>query len=275
MRLLIAVFICAVVGVTGCGGAVPFEPMLAAQPLPVMPTPAAPPVEAPVVPPAVAPVTPPVPPPVDRVVADPLRGESSFMRIPRADLLGCADCHSDNPVVRNFGNIFSGRNAVDLIQRAIANNTGGMGYLGAFFSAADLTDIAAYLGNSPGSLRFPATAAGSTSAPLSVTVSTSTKVGIAGLSLSVEGDFLIVGGTCGNAVERFSSCRIDVAYRPGASGASNGVLLISHDATPAPVRILLNAEAPRSARGQGLPSLAVAGHRVPGSAAWREGVGNG
>lgn len=223
----------------------------------------------------VEPVVPPAAPAIDVPVADPLRGATLFMSVPRADLLGCADCHSENPVLRNFGNIFSGRNAVDLIQRAITTNTGGMAYLGGFFSATDLADIAAYLGNSPGSLQFPATAMGGTSDHLSVTISSSTKVGISNLSMSIQGDFVIVGSTCGEALERFSSCRIDVAYRPSVGGSGSGTLLISHSGTPAPVRILLSAGPVRTAQSLTLPPLASEGYRARGKAQWLAGVGHG
>jgi len=36
-----------------------------------------------------------------------------------------ADCHAENPIVDNFGNIWSGRNAVALIRRAVQSNTDG------------------------------------------------------------------------------------------------------------------------------------------------------
>ena len=89
--------------------------------------------------------------------ADAAAGAQRFATPPLAGLLACADCHSDNPQRNNFGNIWSGRNAVALIQRAVSSNTGGMGYFSNFYSSADFANIAAYLGNTPASLAFPLT----------------------------------------------------------------------------------------------------------------------
>ena len=56
------------------------------------------------------------------LAADPIRGERLYREPPGPGLLGCADCHSEAPQVFNFGNIWVGRNAPALIQRAIASN---------------------------------------------------------------------------------------------------------------------------------------------------------
>ena len=50
-------------------------------------------------------------------------------------------------VALNFGNIWAARNAPFLIEQAMAANTGGMGSLRPYFTAQDLADIAAYIGN--------------------------------------------------------------------------------------------------------------------------------
>jgi hypothetical protein len=152
------------------------------------------------------------------------------------------DCHSDNPQVNNFGNIFSGRNAVSLIERAISLNTGGMGYFGNFYSPADLADIAAYLGNQPQALDFGRQSVGNTSGLRTVTVSSSTKQGLDALSLRTEGDFSIQGGSCGTSLPRSSTCSVELAFRPSVAGARFGALHISHNGTPTPVRIALAGE---------------------------------
>ncbi len=190
-------------------------------------------------PPAVEPE--PAPPKV--VVADPVRGAMLFATTPRAGLLICADCHSENPALNNFGNIWSGRNAVALIQRAVSSNTGGMGYFANLYSAADLADIAAFLGNTPSVLQFGAIPLGATSAVQVVMVSSSTKVGIDRLSIEVLGDFKIAGTNCTSSVPRFSSCTIELAFTPTTRGTRNGAVLLAHDGTPAPVRIALTGEA--------------------------------
>lgn len=171
--------------------------------------------------------------------ADAAAGAQRFATPPLAGLLACADCHSDNPQRNNFGNIWSGRNAVALIQRAVSSNTGGMGYFSNFYSSADFANIAAYLGNTPASLAFPLTALGSTSAAQTVTISASTKLGIDGLAWAIEGDYVPVASGCGASVARLSSCTVDIALRPGASGPRSGALVITHDGTPTPIRIAL------------------------------------
>ena len=47
-----------------------------------------------------------------------MRGAALFAQAPAPGLLGCIDCHSENPHLNNFGNIWVGRNAVALIERA-------------------------------------------------------------------------------------------------------------------------------------------------------------
>ena len=140
--------------------------------------------------------------------ADASAGATRFATPPRPGLLACIDCHSDNPQLNNFGNIWSGRNAVALIQRAVDTNNGGMGYFNSFYSAADFANIAAYLGNTPANLSFPLTALGGTSAAQSVTLSSSTKTGFDALGAAVRdsrnqvGDttcFPIAGGGTGTA----------------------------------------------------------------------------
>ncbi len=171
--------------------------------------------------------------------ADPLRGATLFSTAPAPGLLGCIDCHSDNPHLNNFGNIWVGRNAEALIRRAVASNTGGMGYFNAWYGADDFADIAAYLGNVPARLEFPLTAPGRRSAPQPVRVLASTKQGIDALQLAVEGDFVIAGSDCGTSVARFGSCTVDLAFEPMASGLRSGSLWITHAGTPTPIRVAL------------------------------------
>jgi len=75
--------------------------------------------------------------------ADPVRGAALYATAARPGMLPCADCHAENPIVDNFGNIWSGRNAVALIQRAVQSNTGGMGVFQGVYGPDELADIAA------------------------------------------------------------------------------------------------------------------------------------
>jgi mono/diheme cytochrome c family protein len=171
--------------------------------------------------------------------ADPQRGAMLFATPPASGLLACADCHGADPQVNNFGNIWAGRNAVALIQRAVQANTGGMGYFGGFYGSADFADIAAYLGNAPAALVFDPTELGRDSAPQSVSITTSTKIGVGALQLRTEGDFVVSGSSCGTELPRFANCAVDLSFRPSAAGQRSGSLLITHDGTPTPVRIAL------------------------------------
>ncbi|WP_284615615.1 choice-of-anchor D domain-containing protein [Aquabacterium humicola] len=175
--------------------------------------------------------------------ADPERGQRLFMIAPAAGELACADCHSDNPVANNFGNIWSGRNAVALIQRAVTLNTGGMGVFNRYYSAADLADIAAFLGNAPVRLDFPSTALGARSASQRVTVSASSKLGLNALQVQVQGDYVVLSPACPASLPPFGSCEVDIAFAPGAPGARDGSLLVTHDGTPTPVRVPLRGVA--------------------------------
>lgn len=182
--------------------------------------------------------------------ADPVRGASLYANPARPGMLPCADCHAEDPIVNNFGNIWSGRNAVALIERAVQSNTGGMGVFQGIYGPAELADIAAYLGNAPITIEFAAAIIGTTGAARTVTISSSLKVGIETLTLATEGDFAIAGTGCGSSVPRFSSCTVDVVFRPTATGARSGALVIAHAGTPTPVRLPL--------AGEGLPPPAEA-----------------
>jgi len=182
--------------------------------------------------------------------ADPVRGASLYANPARPGFLPCADCHAENPIVNNFGNIWSGRNAVALIERAVQSNTGGMGVFQGVYGREELADIAAYLGNAPNTVAFPPTVLGTTSGTRTVAVSSSLKVGIDGLTLATEGDFVLAGTTCGNSLPRFSSCTVEISFRPASVGARAGTLVINHAGTPTPVRLPLG--------GEGLPPPAVA-----------------
>jgi hypothetical protein len=81
-------------------------------------------------------------------------GDQRRGRAPAPGLLACFECHGEAPAVNNFGNILAGHNAVALIRRAVAPDTGGMGCLPARCSADDLADIAARLGNTPTPVRI-------------------------------------------------------------------------------------------------------------------------
>jgi cytochrome c553 len=172
--------------------------------------------------------------------ADPERGRLLFNTAPRPGLLACADCHGERPQEQNFGNIWAGRHAAFLIDRAIALNTGGMGYFRNFLDNAAVADIAAWLGTTPHTIAFPDTAAGTHSVASGLGLSSSSKAAITGLSWRVEGEYTVSPGTCAVTLERFSACTLEVAFAPREPGPRPGALLISHDGSPSPIRIPLS-----------------------------------
>ncbi len=171
--------------------------------------------------------------------ADPERGARLFATSPAPGLLACAECHSEDPLVNNFGNIFVGRNAAPLIVRAVLSNTGGMVVFREWYDDAALADIAAYLGNSPGRVDFGTQPLGAASGPRSVAVRASSKLGVDGLQLTAEGDFAIAGSDCGAALAARASCEVQVVFRPQAGGLRSGALQIAHSGLPTPARVVL------------------------------------
>lgn len=176
--------------------------------------------------------------------ADAERGARLFATPPLPGLLACADCHSDSPQTNNFGNIWSGRNAPALIERAVSLNTGGMAVFQGLYGRPELSDIAAFLGNAPNRVDFPLTALGVGSIVQTVTVSSSTKSGLNQLDLSTEGNFAIVASSCGTTLPRFAACTIDLVFRPTRPGSHQGALHIAHADSDTPVRIPLTGLAP-------------------------------
>lgn len=161
--------------------------------------------------------------------------------------MGCYSCHGvQGDVLVNINNIRNGVNKPAVIQSAIDNNTGGMGFLKPFLNATQVADIAAYLGNpslsgvgvpsatiAPATLAFAPVNVGSSSAPQTVTL---TNTGTGPLSLSSLGSsnaaFRISGGTCaaGASVAQGANCTITMVFRPGVAGAVSGTLTVSHNA---------------------------------------------
>ena len=161
----------------------------------------------------------------------------------------CASCHGATPLTSNGSKIYFGRNARSVIETAIATNNSGMGSLrGAFpTNGTEIADVAAYLGNSPSTSTFPATAVGSTSATTqTITVAASLKgsaYAIGGLTVSTSGDFARSGGTCATSVPAGTTCTVIVSFTPTASGARSGSLSIAHSNTLTPVAIALSGTA--------------------------------
>src|SRR5471032_229808 len=109
--------------------------------------------------------------------ADALNGKNLFLNGPVSGGVSCQSCHGPSPA-DNVNGILAAANNPAVIANAIANNFGGMGSLfTGKFSAAELADLAAFIGNpavtgapaatlTPSSLTFSGTTLGQTSSVL-------------------------------------------------------------------------------------------------------------
>jgi hypothetical protein len=186
--------------------------------------------------------------PLAHAAADPQRG---------ATLYGaCAGCHGPAASPSNPA-VLKARNASGVVRAAISSNRGGMGSL-VSISDADLADIAAFLGNSPGSLAFAATSVGSGSATQSVTVRASAVLPLTSLAATVTGDFERTGGSCAGSLAADTSCTIDLRFKPSAAGSRSGALQLVHNGIADTVQISLAGTGNAAAA----PVLTVSGNSL-------------
>lgn len=159
---------------------------------------------------------------------------------------GCYSCHGvQGSTLSNISKIRNGVNNPTLIQSAINNNVGGMQYLAAYLSSAQVIDIAAYLGNpglvglstavaslSSSSLAFASVNLGSSSAAQSVTLSNTGTGALTLTSLASSTSFKVTGGTCaaGGAVAAGGSCTVTLTFSPLSAGSLSGSLSLVHSA---------------------------------------------
>ncbi len=169
----------------------------------------------------------------------------------------CASCHGSTPLTSNVGKIYFGRNSRAMVDSSITT-VREMNSLRSLFPAGgtNLADVAAYLGNTPGTLTFGSTTVGSASATQTVTVYASLKsasYAISNLAAAVSGDFVRSGGTCGTTVSYGSSCTLSITFSPTASGTRTGQLSLTHNGTLTPIVISLSGTGTPAAQ----PAIAV------------------
>ncbi|SFF78002.1 Thiol-disulfide isomerase or thioredoxin [Duganella sp. CF458] len=180
--------------------------------------------------------------------ADALNGKSLYLNGPTSGGTNCAACHSASPT-NNVSNILAAANNPSVISSAFAANKGGMGSLyNGKFSAAEIADLAAFIGNpsvtaapaasvAPATLSFGGATVGQDSGALATTLS---NTGSAALNLSSialggsnGGDFRVTGGSCASGISLAAgaNCTVQLVFRPSASGGRSGSLTINHNAT--------------------------------------------
>lgn len=178
--------------------------------------------------------------------ADALNGKTLYLNGPVSGGTACAACHGASPAA-NVSGVLKAANTPSVITSAFAANRGGMGSIyNGKFSAAEIEDLAAFIGNpavtaapaatlAPAALSFSGTAVGQASAALSTTLANSGNAALNIATLAVgganAGDFAISGGSCsaGGTVAAGANCTVQLVFRPSAAGARSAALTISHN----------------------------------------------
>ncbi len=183
--------------------------------------------------------------------ADALNGKSLYANGPVAGgAPRCAGCHTANPAA-NVSNVLRGANDPAALSHAFTSVPAMISFAYASrFSAAEVADLAAYLGNpavvaapvanlAPLVLIFGSTGVGQSSAALTTTLSNSgsaaLNLGAIALAGAAAADYSVSGGTCaaGAAIAPNANCTVQLTFRPTAAGARNASLTINHNATGA------------------------------------------
>lgn len=194
---------------------------------------------------------------VSAQAADALNGKSLYLNGPASGGTSCAACHGASPAA-NVNGIRAAANNPGVISNAFAANRGGMGSLfNGKFSAAEIADLAAFIGNpdvssapaatlAPATLAFGGTTVGQASTALGTTLTNSGNAALNISALAVgganPGDFAISGGSCaaGASVTAGASCNVQLVFRPSGAGARGAALTISHNATGASSSVALS-----------------------------------
>jgi mono/diheme cytochrome c family protein len=201
--------------------------------------------------------------------ADALNGKSLYLNGPVGGGTSCASCHSSTPA-NNVNGILAAANQPSVISNAIATNKGGMGGLfSGKFSAAELADLAAFIGNpnvvaapaaslAPASLAFSGANIGQSSGPLAATLTNTgnaaLNIGTISISGAAAGDFSLAGGSCANgaAIAAGASCTVQAGFTPTAAGARAATLNITHNAAGGGSSVAL------SGTGNSVPQATIA-----------------
>lgn len=189
--------------------------------------------------------------------ADALNGKSLYLNGPVGGGATCASCHGPTPA-NNVNGILAAANQPSVISSAFAANRGGMGSLfNGKFSASELADLAAFIGNpnvtaapaaslAPATLTFSGANIGVTSAPLAATLTNTGNAALNIGTISIGGaaaaDFARTGGSCANgaSIAAGASCTVQASFTPTAAGARAATLTITHNATGGSSAVALN-----------------------------------
>ncbi|NGZ87592.1 choice-of-anchor D domain-containing protein [Duganella aceris] len=201
--------------------------------------------------------------------ADALNGKSLYLNGPVGGGATCASCHGPTPA-NNVNGILAAANQPSVISSAFAANKGGMGSLfNGKFSAAELADLAAFIGNpnvvaapaaslAPASLAFSGANIGQSSGPLAATLTNTgnaaLNIGTISIGGAAAGDFSLAGGSCANgaSLAAGAACSVQASFTPTAAGARAATLTITHNAAGGGSSVAL------SGTGNAVPQATIA-----------------
>ncbi len=96
---------------------------------------------------------------------------------------------------------------------------------------------------SPASLSFPATAIGSTSSPLTLTVTNKQTTALTVNGVSVSGDYVVSSTTCSGSIASGGTCTLQVTFTPTVGGTIPGALTLLDSAADSPEIVSLSGKA--------------------------------
>ena len=128
----------------------------------------------------------------------------------------------------------------DSFTGATPNSMWGLGKLGVLAAADAVAEaIPANPAVSPGVLVFPNQQVGTTSNPISITLSNTGTAPLRVISISTSGDFIQSTQDCSNSVPAGGSCTISVQFRPSGIGDHTGTLTIRDINVSSPQTVML------------------------------------
>jgi len=126
---------------------------------------------------------------------------------------------------------------------SVADNAAGSPQTAAI-TGAGVAPPAPIASLSPATLAFPNTAAGSTAATLTTTLSNTGNATLTGIAISIGGanasDFSQTATTCGTTLEAGATCTISVSFTPASAASFTATLSVADNASGSPQTVALS-----------------------------------
>lgn len=172
------------------------------------------------------------------VAQDAQRGAMLYMRLAN-NVASCASCHGPDPSQGRNNILFAADNPAKVIKSI--NNISAMGYLSSQVSAADASDISAFLGRVaqttlstsalrlwPWTLDFGTIQPGLESAKQFVEIrNPSSTIPLTISAITVNAADIALSTTCPTELAPIASCEVELSMRPTTSGLHRASLLIA------------------------------------------------